>query len=146
MSITLYSPNLGAGSVREALQIFFGKYASVSLPEILIPVFRGTKEEREERASTYYASGKGDLFMVECLRMPNPNGVGAVVVYRTTLRIGKAVYRAIYYTDKTVSNLTGCIDLGRKELEVIGSHVGKTTTLGILESLLQVERFRRFRF
>ena len=148
MSITLYCPNLGADGVTHEVYATFKRYAATRIPELKIEVLPGDTKNREKDAGKMKLASEANLFMVERLRMPNPNSEGkSVVVYRTTVRItGLKMYAASCYTSVTEDISIGIIDLTPDELMRIGEHVGKTSTLGLWESLLQVERLGRFRF
>lgn len=147
MSLTLYSPNLGADGVTGDVHAILNSYGTTRLPELEIEVLKGDADKREAKANAFRLAPSGNLFMVERLRMPNPNGDGArVLVYKTTVRIGKKTYSATCYTNHTVGDGPRIFDLTPDELMKIGEHVGKTTTPGVWQSLLQVERLKRFRF
>lgn len=148
MSLTLYSPNLGADGVTHDVYAILARYATTRIPEFTIAILPGDAETRDKDANAKRLRQEADLFIVERLRMPNPNSEGkSVIVYRTTVRInGLKPYVAACYTNITAHVSLGIAPLAPDDLVSIGQHVDKTSMLGLWESLLQIERLRRFRF
>lgn len=154
MSITLYSPNLGADGVTKDVHATINSYGTQTLPELAIEVLAGNDTTRKQKVEALLNTPRIkkqertvpnlDLLVVERLRMPWNST--QVVVYRTTLRINGSVYKAVCYTDKNYPGNLGYISLEPAELMNIAAQLGKTSTPGVWQSLLQIDRLRRFHF
>ncbi len=144
MSVTLYSPNVGAMGVANDVRTTLNRYGNAKLEDLNIQIFDGGDKERETKAQAFRLTKHANLFLVERLNMPHPHRDGiSVLVYRTTIRLHDKTYVATCYTNSIEKARSLIVDLTPPELQTICKQLGKTDLSGVWESLLRADRLER---